>query len=69
MVDIKEVLKVGGQYIKVLSFPNSRVPSTLVEMLQYCSNVSLPSTKLGYEQLSMIMHHMRCLQTLKLEEH
>jgi len=30
---VKKVLKVYGQHIKVLSFPNSRVPSTLVEML------------------------------------
>ena len=44
---VKEVLKVCVQHIKVLSFPYIRVPSTLVEMLQYCSSVqhlSLPST-------------------------
>ena len=34
---MKKVLKVCGQRIKVLSFPNSRLSSTLVEMLQYCS--------------------------------
>ena len=67
---VKEVLKVCGQHIKVLSFPNSRVPSTLVEMLQYCSNVqhlSLPSTKLDPEQLRNTVQYMRCLQTLELE--
>ena len=67
---VKEVLKVCGQHIKVLSFPNSRVPSTLVEMLQHCSNVqhlSLPSTKLDPEQLRNTVQYMRCLQTIELE--
>ena len=67
---VKEVLKLCGQYIRVLSFPNGRVPSTLVEMLQYCSNVqhlSLPSTKLDPEQVRKITHHMMCLQTLQLK--
>ena len=66
---VKEVLKVCGQHIKILSFPNCRVPSTLVEMLQYCSNVqhlSLPSTKLDREQLRNTIH-MGCLQTLEVE--
>jgi len=67
---VKEVLKVCGQHIKVLSFPYSRVPSTLVEMLQYCSNVqhlSLPSTKLEPEQLQRMMQHMRYLKTLEVK--
>ncbi|XP_065914507.1 uncharacterized protein [Dysidea avara] len=67
---VKEVLKVCGQHVKVLSFPYCRVPSTLVEMLQYCSNVqhlSLPSTKLDPEQLRKSIHHMGCLQTLELK--
>ena len=66
---VKEVLKVCGEHVKVLSFPSSRVPS-LVEMLQYCSNVqhlSLPSTKLVPEQLRKAIHHMGCLQTLELK--
>jgi len=36
---VKEVLKVSGQHITVLSFSNSKLPSALVEMLQYCNNV------------------------------
>ncbi|XP_065908495.1 uncharacterized protein [Dysidea avara] len=68
---VKEVLKVCGQHIKMLSFPYSKVTLTrLVEMLQYCSNVqhlSLPSTKLDPEQLRMTIHHMGCLQTLELK--
>ena len=66
---VKEVLKVCGQHIKVLSFPNSRVSSTLVEMLRYCSNVqhlSLLSANLDSEQLIKIIHHMRCLQILEV---
>ncbi|XP_065914945.1 uncharacterized protein [Dysidea avara] len=64
------MLKVCGQHVLVLSFPYCRVPSTLVEMLQYCSNVqhlSLPSTKLDPEQLRKSIHHMGCLQTLELK--
>ena len=67
---VKEVLKVCGQHIKVLSFPYSRVPSTLVEMLQYCSSVqhlSLPSTKLDPGQLQRIIHQMRYLKTLEVK--
>jgi len=66
---LKEVLKVCVQHIKLLSFPYSKLPSTLVEMLQYCSNVlhlSLPSTKLNNTQLRKTIHCMRCLQTLEL---
>jgi len=44
-----------GEHIRVLAFPNySRAPSTLVEMLQYCSNVqhlSLPSTVVARDNL------------------
>jgi len=67
---MEEVLRVCGQHIKVLSFPNCKIPSTLVDMLQYCKNVqhlSLPSTKLDSELLRQIVHHMGCLQTLELE--
>ena len=68
---VKELLKVYGQHIKMFSFPNCRVQSlTMVEMLQYCSNVqrlSLPSTKLGPEQLRKAIHHMECLQTLEFQ--
>ena len=59
-----------GQHMKILSFPNSRVPSRLVKMLQYCSNVqhlSLPSTVLDPQQLRKTIHYMRCLQTLELK--
>ena len=49
---VKELLKVHGQRVKVISFPFRRVPSKLLEMLQYCSNVQhfrLPSIKLNPE--------------------
>ncbi|XP_065920271.1 uncharacterized protein [Dysidea avara] len=64
---VKEVLKVCGQHIKLLSLPNCRVSSI---PLQYCSNVqhlSLPSTKLDPDQLRNTIHHMGCLQTLELK--
>jgi len=59
---------VCGQHIQLLSFPNSRVPSTLVELLQYCSNVQHLSllSALDSEQLRKIIHHMRCLQILEV---
>ena len=68
---VKELLKVCGQHIKVLSFPNcrSRMASTMVEMLQYCSNVqhlSLPSTRLDPEQLRKTIHYMKYLQKLEV---
>ena len=67
---VKEVLKVCGQHIKVLSFPNSRVTPMLEDILQYCSNVqhlSLPLIKLDPEQVRKTVHHMGCLQTLELK--
>ena len=67
---VKEMLKVCGQHFKVLSFPSSRLPSTLIKMLQYCSNVqhlSLPSTKLDSTQVRNTIHHMEFLQTLELK--
>ena len=67
---VKEVFKTCGQHIKVLSFPYSRVPSTLVEMLQYCSNVqhlSLLSTKLDHDQLMKTIRHLGQLKTLELK--
>ena len=69
---VKDMLKTCGQNIHMLSFPNCKIPPTLVEMLQYCSNVqhlSLPSTTLDSEQLKNIMHHMRYLQILELKVH
>ena len=67
---VKELLKVHGQHVKVISFPFRRVPSKLLEMLQYCRNVQhlrLPSTKLNPEQLQEIIHNMKCLQSLELK--
>ena len=65
---LKEVFRVSGEHIKLLSFPDSTIPPTLVETLQYCSNVqhlSLPSTMLDPEQLRITVNHMRNLQTLE----
>ena len=67
---MKEVFKVCGQHIKVLSFPNSRVTPMLEDILQYCSNVqhlSLPLIKLDPQQVRKTIHHMGCLQTLELK--
>jgi len=68
---LKEVLKACGQHIKVLSFPNfNRVPSTIIQMLKYCSNVqhlSLSSTVLDHEQLRKAIHYMGHLEILEIE--
>ena len=67
---VKEVFKVCGQHVKVVSFPNCKVPLKLLEILQqYCSNVqhlSLPSTKLYSKQIRETIHLMGCLQALEL---
>ena len=65
---MKNVLKVCGQHVKQLSFPN-HVTSTSISVttLAYCSNVvqlSLPTTKLNSEQLGEILLHMEHLQNL-----
>ena len=68
--NVKEMMKMCGQHVKVISFPYCRASSTLLEMLLYCSNVqhlSLPSTKLNPEQIIKIIHHMGCLQTLEIK--
>ena len=69
---VKEVLKVCGQHVQVLSFPNctGRLPLTVVEMLKYCSNVqrlSLPLTKLDNELVTKALNHTRCLRALDLQ--
>ena len=59
-----------GQHVKALSFQYCRVSSTLIEMLQCCSNVqhlSLPSIKLDPEQLQKIIHLIGCLHTLEIK--
>jgi len=47
-----------------------KISPTLVEMLQYCSNVqhlSIPSIKLDPDQLGNVIRNMRFLQSLELE--
>ncbi|XP_065895126.1 uncharacterized protein [Dysidea avara] len=65
-----------GQYLEITNIYNthshkiSRVPSTLIEIMQCCSNLqhqSLPSTNLYPEQLRKVIHHMGRLQTLELK--
>jgi len=54
------VLKVYGQHVKRLSFPNRiSLPSRLLRFLGYCSNaveLSLPTTVLNPEQLGKCIH-------------
>ena len=67
---VKEALKACGQHVKILSFPYCRVPSILVEMLQYCSNVqrlSLPLTRFDNELVTKALSHAGCLQALDLQ--
>jgi len=57
---VKNVLKLCGQHVKRLSFPNRVTsPSRLVKILGYCSNaiqLSLPTTQLDPELLGRIIH-------------
>jgi len=65
---VNNMLKVCGQYVKKLSFPNHVTPiPKLVETLRYCSyavQLSLPTTKLDCEQLGEILRLMDQLQSL-----
>ena len=57
---VNNVLKLCGQHVKRVSFPNRvALPSRLVKMLGYCSNameLCLPTTKLDPEQLGRVIH-------------
>ena len=64
---VNNVLKVCGQYVKLLCFPHHVMPLCLIKMLEYCSNVielSLPATKLTPEQLELVIQPMIHLQKL-----
>ena len=68
---VKEVLKVCGQHIKILSFPICRTPLTLLGMLQYCSSnvqhLSLLSAELDPDEQLFRNTVLGCLQTLELK--
>jgi len=67
---VKEVLKACGQHIRELSFPYCRVPSTVIEMLPFCSKVqylSLPLTRLDNELVTKALQLVHYLQTLDLK--
>ena len=68
---VKEMLRVHGKHIKTLSFPQCKLlPSTMVKMLQCCSNVqhlNLSSTTLDPDQLREITDHMQYLQSLEIK--
>ena len=65
-----EILRVCGQHVKILSFPQCKLfPSIIIEMLQCCSNVQhldLSSTTLDPDQVRKITDNMQYLQTLEL---
>jgi len=67
---VKNLMKMCGKYVRVVSFPDHVTPSKLVEMLQYCCGVthlSLPvRTKLTSEQLREIVECMTQLQSINL---
>ena len=68
---VNEMLRVHGKHIKTLSFLQCKLlPSTMVKMLQCCSNVqhfNLSSTTLDPDQLRRITDHMQYLQSLELK--
>ena len=68
--DVNNVLKVCGQHVKRLFFPNHMTFSKLMKILEYCSNVmelSLPTTMLDPVQLKKILLHMKHLQKLDIQ--
>lgn len=64
------LLKACGKHIVQLSFPHHVMPSKLVKLLQFCSNVRHLSlsqeTKLNIEQLTKTLQHMELLSVLKI---
>ena len=67
---VSNVLKWCGEHVKLLSFPDHVTPSSLVKLLNYCSNVmmlKIPTTKLDHEQLKSVLDLMKCLQKLDIK--
>ena len=67
---VNNVLKLYGQHVKRLSFPQHVIPSKTVEMLGRCDNMtdlSLPAAKLNHQQLQKIFPVMNNLQWLDVQ--
>ena len=67
---VGNVLKWCGEHVKLLSFPDHVTPSSLVNLLNYCSNVmvlNIPTTKLDHEQLKSVLDHMKHLHKLDIK--
>ena len=68
---VMNVLKACGDYTKRLAFPDHVIPSTLIEILSHCKNVtqlSLPSgTKIDSEELRLAVQHMEHLESLEAQ--
>ena len=68
---VMKVLKICGDYIKQLIFPDHVTPSVLYKMLSYCKNVtqlSLPSvTKVDSKMLRIAVQHMNRLEKLQVQ--
>jgi len=67
---VNGVLKTKGELVRKLCFPDYVTPSTIVKLTKYCCNVtdlSMPTTKLGPQQLGEVVQRMRCLQKLDIQ--
>ena len=64
-------LKDCGGYVKRLGFPDHVTPSTLIEMLTHCNNLTQlylpPGTKLDSEELRLAVQHMKHLKKLEVQ--
>ena len=65
------VLKACGDYIKRLMFPDHVPPTSLIEMLSHCKNVTQlslpPGTKIDSEELRLAVQHMEHLEKLEVQ--
>ena len=68
---VMNVLKACGDYLKRLIFSDHVTPSTLMEVLSHCSNLTQlslpPQTKLDSEELRLAVQHMDHLEKLEVQ--
>ena len=72
---VMNVLNTCGDYIKLLAFPDHVPPTSLIEMLNHCNNVTQlslprglpPVTELDSKELRLAVQHMEHLEKLEVQ--
>jgi len=66
---VKNVLKGCGEHVRQFSFSHHVMPSKLIAMLKYCSNIvhlSIPTTRISIDQLGKAVDVLRNLESLDI---